>query len=99
MPLTPDALPPGLLLDTFRAGWTIEISGVPPSPDMARSPLQPFFVRAVKAELAGASHGIRSLLKPSPKAPNSEQLAEACQVSHSSCHTPSPRFNSHDLTP
>lgn len=44
------------LLSSFGLGWGITIDRVPPSSDMARSPLQPFLVRATRIQPSGSPH-------------------------------------------
>lgn len=71
-----------LLLEHFKQGWLVELHAVPPSPDMARSALQPYFVRAEKiapGQMPGRSN-ICSIAR-NPTAPNAEQLDEICQAS------------------
>lgn len=41
-------MPVGKLLSSFGLGWSILIDRVPPSPDMAQSPLQPLLVTATR---------------------------------------------------
>ena len=41
-------MPVGKLLSSFGLGWSISIDRVPPSPDMAQSPLQPLLVTATR---------------------------------------------------
>ncbi len=45
----------GKLLASFGMGWSISIDRVPPSPDMASSPLQPLLVTVARHHQA-ASH-------------------------------------------
>jgi len=68
-----------LLLAHFKRGWSLEFVGVPPAPDMARSPLQPIFVRAQRVA-EGTRPTNYCSIKRSPKAPNAEQLDDICQV-------------------
>lgn len=72
----------GLLLEHFKRGWLIELHAVPPSPDMARSALQPIFVRAEKMMPGQKPSGsnICSIVRNNA-APNAEQLDEICQAS------------------
>ena len=42
----------GNLLSSFGLGWSISIDRVPPSPDMAQSPLQPLLVTATRVHAA-----------------------------------------------
>ena len=72
----------GLLLRYFRVGWQLQLAQIPPSPDMARSELQPLFVSAIKLDAGGAgspSH-VLSSLRPAPTSPNAAQLADVLQV-------------------
>ena len=73
----------GLLLDTLRHGWKLELRQVPPSPDMARSPLQPILVRAVKQASADRlPPHIAFVADRSASSPNAEQLADIAKVLH-----------------
>ena len=45
----------GALLAAFGCGWRLSLQRVPPSPDMAASPLQPLLVTAVRAPGVAAS--------------------------------------------
>lgn len=68
----------GLLLDSCRGGWKVKFASIPPAPDMARSALQPVFVVATKG--SDDKCWLESTIRPSPRAPNAEQLADICQV-------------------
>ena len=46
--------PAGALLAAFGGGWRVALQRVPPSPDMAASPLQPLLVTAVRVSGAAA---------------------------------------------
>ena len=74
-------LVPGLLLDALRHGWKLELRQVPPSPDMARSPLQPILVRAVKEASADRMPPhIAFIADRFASSPNAEQLADIAKV-------------------
>ena len=73
----------GLLLQHFKRGWLIELHAVPPSPDMARSALQPIFVRAEKM-VPGQKPSRTNVcsIARNPTGPNAEHLDEICQASN-----------------
>lgn len=49
----------GKLLSSFGLGWVISIDKVPPSADMARSPLQPFLLRVTKQQAPHHKQGLK----------------------------------------
>ena len=49
-------VPAGKLLSSFGLGWSVTIDRVPPSPDMAQSPLQPLLVTATRTHITPTLH-------------------------------------------
>ncbi|KAK9806887.1 hypothetical protein WJX72_006435 [[Myrmecia] bisecta] len=68
------------LVTSFTSGWRISMRQVPPSADMARSPLQPFFVVVQRAAGAADVPPVEASFKAASSAPNAEQLTDALKV-------------------
>lgn len=68
------------MLSVFQSGWAISLDKVPPSPDMAGSPLQPVLATVKRTEQAELASSVQLSFGHDPASPNAEQLADICQV-------------------
>ena len=75
------------LLNAFQSGWSIHLHRLPPSPDMAGSPLQPILalVRRCNKQQDGGPESFASLpveldFMEDPTCCNAEQLHDIIQV-------------------
>jgi len=82
--------PAGTLLSSLLAGWRIAIHKPPPPPDMARAPLQPLLVvaqRDPQLVAAGSAPPVELKFSAAAGRPDTEQLADAVQVSEGGTKT------------
>ena len=76
------ALCAGKLLEWFSPGWAISLHVVPPTPDMAHSPLQPLLVVVQRAHVdrGPGCAPVRLCFMPPFTGPNAEQLTDVWKV-------------------
>ena len=72
----------GKLLAAFRSGWRLRLQRVPPTPDMAASPLQPILATATRLDAAQQHQAppVELGFGRDARAPNAEHLAGICGV-------------------
>ena len=72
----------GKLLVAFRSGWRLQLQRVPPTPDMAASPLQPVLATATRLDPAQQHQAppVELGFGPDASVPNAEHLADILKV-------------------
>ena len=72
----------GRLLAAFSGPWHVKLQRLPPTPDMAGSPLQPLLATVERADLAHADALVPTevCFGEDSSAPNAEQLQDIRQV-------------------
>ncbi|CAK0783523.1 hypothetical protein CVIRNUC_006722 [Coccomyxa viridis] len=70
------------LLAAFSGPWHVKLQRLPPTPDMAGSPLQPLLVTVERADLAHADASVPTevCFGEASSAPNGEQLQDVRQI-------------------